>query len=245
MEAESLFLILRPYNASYRLFLWHHQITVENIHRKVLYLEYKNNIDGGKMTIETVTLKTDMAVRSHNYDTKASLISESEAHIKDQFTKNGIDPDGQAMKVLAGLKGSSTTKTASPEEGGNELTIEFNKLARGGDRIGKLSSEQTLLYFKTVMDSLKPGEPVGVAVDQMLKIADRLVFTEKETVPVYTLIDKYASNCDERIKLTDKFIDILLEVKSKTKNPFPYYDTRVQKAQKAFKKEMESLKQQN
>ncbi|MBT9589097.1 hypothetical protein IV102_37535 [bacterium] len=123
-----------------------------------------------------------------------------------------------------------------------ELKRESSRLgANPQSRYGALGDEMQAQYFGTVVDSLKPGEPLAGAVDSMLRIVNGMMFSQDQVVPVYTLIDKYAATPDERLKLTEKFFDTLADVQAKTPAPGMHYDSRPSLAQKQFEKELKAL----
>jgi hypothetical protein len=121
-----------------------------------------------------------------------------------------------------------------------ELKAESERLgANHAGRYGGLDDEQEALYFGTVANSLKPGEPLSGAVDTMLEIVNHMMFTQDQVVPTYNLINKYANTANERLQLTDKFLATLSEVRNKEPR-FGQYDTRPSIAQARFEKELQS-----
>jgi len=153
----------------------------------------------------------------------------------------GMAYDSRPMKAVKQFSREMSHGHQSAGYSAAELKRESSRLgANPQSRYGALGDEMQAQYFGTVVDSLKPGEPLAGAVDCMLRIVNGMMFTQDQVVPVYTLIDKYATTPDERLKLTEKFFDTLADVQAKTPAPGMQYDTRPSLAQKQFEKELKA-----
>lgn len=143
----------------------------------------------------------------------------------------------KAIEQFTAQMGNHQSSGYSPAE----LKAESERLgANHAGRYGGLDEEQEALYFGTVANSLKPGEPLSGAVDTMLDIVNRMMFTQDQVVPTYNLINKYAQTANERLQLTDKFFDTLSQVQKTEPSPGMKYDKRPSIAQARFEKELQS-----